>query len=124
MGPDRDRTRDPWICSQTRICCQTRYRLRYAARRKIKKTHSVLPILYGNVQGCVFAKNRPVSLNWTDYTNSYTPPLKKTENMPKFHLITEKHSKNIRLIILSKNAAAFSTRTSKNSRENCMKMST
>ena len=31
MGPDRDRTRDPWICSQTRICCQTRYRLRYAA---------------------------------------------------------------------------------------------
>ena len=32
MGPGRDRTRDPWICSQTRICCQTRYRLRYAAR--------------------------------------------------------------------------------------------
>ena len=31
MGPGRDRTRDPWICSQTRICCQTRYRLRYAA---------------------------------------------------------------------------------------------
>ena len=23
--------------------------------------------LHGNVQGCVFAKNRPVSLNWTDY---------------------------------------------------------
>ena len=23
MGPDRDRTRDPWICSQTRICSQT-----------------------------------------------------------------------------------------------------
>ena len=32
MGPGRDRTRDPWICSQTRICCQTPYRLRYAAR--------------------------------------------------------------------------------------------
>ena len=32
MGPGQDRTRDPWICSQTRICCQTRYRLRYAAR--------------------------------------------------------------------------------------------
>ena len=32
MGPGRDRTRDPWICSQTRICCQTRYRLRYVAR--------------------------------------------------------------------------------------------
>ena len=32
MGPDRDRTGDPWICSQTGICSQTRYRLRYAAR--------------------------------------------------------------------------------------------
>ena len=32
MGPGRDRTRDPWICSQTCICSQTRYRLRYAAR--------------------------------------------------------------------------------------------
>ena len=27
--------------------------------------------LYGNVQGCVFAKNRPVSLNWTDYNYMY-----------------------------------------------------
>ena len=33
MGPGRDRTRDPWICSQLRICSQTRYRLRYAARQ-------------------------------------------------------------------------------------------
>ena len=24
MGPGRDRTRDPWNCSQTRFCCQTR----------------------------------------------------------------------------------------------------
>ena len=24
--------------------------------------------LYGSVQGCAFAKDRPVSLNWTDYT--------------------------------------------------------
>ena len=32
MGAGRDRTRDPWICSQTRICCQTRYRLRYTTR--------------------------------------------------------------------------------------------
>ena len=24
-----DQTRNPWIYSQTRICCQTRYRLRY-----------------------------------------------------------------------------------------------
>ena len=26
--------------------------------------------LYGNVQGCVLAKNRPVSPNWTDYNLS------------------------------------------------------
>ena len=31
IGPGRDRTCDPWICNQTRICCQTRFRLRYAA---------------------------------------------------------------------------------------------
>ena len=37
MGPGRDRTRDPWICSQTRICCQTRYRLRYWDVRNLIK---------------------------------------------------------------------------------------
>ena len=36
MGPGWDRSRDPWICSQTRICCQTCYRLRYAARFRTK----------------------------------------------------------------------------------------
>ena len=29
-GLGRDRNCDPWICSQTRICSQTGYRLRYA----------------------------------------------------------------------------------------------
>ena len=33
MGPGRDRTHDPWISSQTSICSQTPYRLRYAAGR-------------------------------------------------------------------------------------------
>ena len=33
MGPGRDQTRNPWICSQTRICSQTHYRLSYAARQ-------------------------------------------------------------------------------------------
>ena len=32
MGSGQDWTRNPWICSQTRICCQTCYRLRYAAQ--------------------------------------------------------------------------------------------
>ena len=44
--------------------------------------------------------------------------------MPKFHLITEKLSKNIRLKILSKNTAAFSTHISKISRENNVKRCT
>ena len=42
MGPGRDRTRDPWVCSQTRICSRTRYRLRYAARIKKTKTHTTV----------------------------------------------------------------------------------
>ena len=31
MGPGQGQTRDPWICRQARICCQTRYQLRYAS---------------------------------------------------------------------------------------------
>ena len=33
MGPGLDRTRDPWICSRARICCHTRYWLRYVRSR-------------------------------------------------------------------------------------------
>ena len=40
MRPGRDGTRDPWICSQIRICCQTRYRLRYAARSANNVNHN------------------------------------------------------------------------------------
>ena len=32
MGPGRALTHDPWICSQTGICCQTRYQLRYTVQ--------------------------------------------------------------------------------------------
>ena len=32
MGLGRNQTGDPWICSQTCICSQTQYRLRYVAR--------------------------------------------------------------------------------------------
>ena len=32
MGLGQDRTSDPWICSQTHICSQTRYRLCYMAQ--------------------------------------------------------------------------------------------
>ena len=52
MEPGRDLTRDPWICSQTRICCQTLYWLRYAARfsfmSRRRKYADVLPILAQN----------------------------------------------------------------------------
>ena len=43
MGPGRDRTCDPRICSQTPICCHTHYRLRYAARYSSSMTPSLLP---------------------------------------------------------------------------------
>ena len=32
MGLGWERTHNPWIFSQTRSCCQTRYQVRYAAR--------------------------------------------------------------------------------------------
>ena len=34
---------------------------------KVNKYTLSYRFLNGNVHGCVFAKNRPVSLNWTDY---------------------------------------------------------
>ena len=43
MVPGRDRTRDPWICSQTRICSHTRYQLRYAARSPYMGTPPTSP---------------------------------------------------------------------------------
>ena len=46
---------------------------RYTAVKRFtgRYIHPVLPILNGNVHGCVFAKNRPVSLNWSDYIYIY-----------------------------------------------------
>ena len=55
MGPGRDRTRDLWICSQTSICCQTRYRLRYAARLQ-DSTHIRFFIL-ANEKSCDAFRN-------------------------------------------------------------------
>ena len=49
MGPGMNRTRDPWICSQTRICCQKRYRLRYADQYQVlKKIVNWLPLTKTN----------------------------------------------------------------------------
>ena len=39
MGPGRDQTRDPWICSKTGICCQAHHRLRYAAQSYQQVSH-------------------------------------------------------------------------------------
>ena len=36
---------------------------------QVKKYTLSYRFSYGNVHRCVFAKNRPVSLNWTDYTS-------------------------------------------------------
>ena len=56
MGPGRDRTRDPWICSQLRICNQTRYRLRYAARYLWRAPKVTLLILTPPPQGSAVAQ--------------------------------------------------------------------
>ena len=53
MGPGWDRTRDPWICSQLRICNQTRYRLRYDKScdwRGKCLTHKAPPIICSRQQ--------------------------------------------------------------------------
>ena len=39
----RDQCADPWICSQTRICNQTRYRLSYAARYTEVRSYAPYP---------------------------------------------------------------------------------
>ena len=65
--------------------------------------------------------------NWVSLCPFYQQlfsPIEKNQNYAKFHLITEKYSKNTRSKILSKNAAAFSFRISKNSRENNLNMCT
>ena len=48
MGLGLDWTRDPWICSQTRICCKTRYQLHYVARSSALSSVYVLsrPLLH------------------------------------------------------------------------------
>ena len=46
MGPGRDRTRDPWICSQTR------YRLRYATRHWCVCVLCVCMVFGGDSGGC------------------------------------------------------------------------
>ena len=60
-------------------------------------------------------------INWVSLCPFYqqsNSPVEKDQKYAKFHLITEKHSKNISLKIFSKNTAAFSTCISKSSREN------
>ena len=49
--------------------------------------------LYGNVQGCVFAKNHTVSLNWTDY--SWNTVIENTSNAKE---IWSGHSMNVRIL--------------------------
>ena len=52
MGPGRDWTRDPWICSQTRICCQTLYRLRYSAGQNKHDKKKITAIIFCICFGC------------------------------------------------------------------------
>ena len=43
----KDQTGDPWICNQKCICCQTRYRLHYAARDILLLSHGVSWVRFG-----------------------------------------------------------------------------
>ena len=54
MGPDR--TRDPGICSQTRICSQARHRLRYAARHSAGCGQLVKMLITLELH-CIFGSN-------------------------------------------------------------------
>ena len=49
MVPGRDRTCDPWICSQTRICSQTSYRLCYAAQSNLQSKSANIRNRYNQV---------------------------------------------------------------------------
>ena len=61
MGPDRDRTRDPWICNQTRICSQTRYRLRNAARLYYQFGEIISIVLWQDIE---WKQNNDVRKEW------------------------------------------------------------
>ena len=69
MGPDQDRTRDPWICSQTHICSQTRYRLRYAARHKLEVVASFcyLGDMLSAGRGCEITLTTVVKTAWKKF---------------------------------------------------------
>ena len=60
MGLGRDQTRDPWICSQTRICCQTLYRLRYTAHSS-QSTRPVRRVLWEELLEEVILHITPLS---------------------------------------------------------------
>ena len=64
MVPGRDRTRDPWICSQTGICSQTRYQLHYAARYRLVWTcvvHHPLKTVFFRVKAHIVFHVKEVS---------------------------------------------------------------
>ena len=50
---------------------------RYTAVKRLSQVNKYTlsyRFLYGNVHGLVFAKNRPFSLNWSDYTRQVLQP--------------------------------------------------
>ena len=49
MGPGWNQTRDTWICSQTPICSQAGYRLRYTARSTKYLTVTFNPLYTNSV---------------------------------------------------------------------------
>ena len=61
MEPGQDRTRDLWICSQTRICYQARYRLPLRGPVNIR---SGFKTLYGETRGRGTPQGIPRQRQW------------------------------------------------------------
>ena len=68
MGPGRDRTRDPWICSQLRICNQTCYRLHYAARYELDKIQNEAARIATGATKLVSLTNLYKEIGWESLT--------------------------------------------------------
>ena len=65
MWPGQDPTRDPWICSQTCICSQTRYQLRYgewSSDRMVVASFCYLSDIFSTVWGFELVWKPPLKL--------------------------------------------------------------
>ena len=116
MGPDRDRTRDPWICSQTRICSQTCYRLRYAARYLNLLSFTRIIVGRGakqsNPAGCIMWTSMCIPQTLNSFSpNHFVPLVKKNESTLNIVVCLDDSEQELNCTNTEKNAGSviFST---------------